>query len=73
MKGTILRGDRQKADFNENDYHNFGQLSRGLGLPRECEAGSVRDGVGWEALTAPQRIEWNTGDEFEAARKASGR
>ena len=29
--------------------------------------------LGWEALTAPKRIEWNAGDEFEAARKASGR
>ena len=27
--------------------------------------------LGWEALSAPTTIRWNSGDEFEPARRAS--
>jgi len=27
--------------------------------------------LGWEAISAPKMIQWLSGDEFEAARKAS--
>jgi hypothetical protein len=27
--------------------------------------------LGWEAVSAPEAIQWNKGDEFEAARQAS--
>lgn len=59
-------------DFEEHDYHNFSDNYR----PDWDFAGNAkldRFGMelGWEALTAPKQIEWNAGDEFEAARKAS--
>ena len=37
------------------------------------DANLVRFGMdlGWQVIHAPKTVEWNKGDEFEAARKAS--
>jgi len=65
-------GRKQHEDFTAHDYHNFSDNYR----PEWDFAGNAkldRFGMelGWEALSAPTTIQWNAGDEFEAARKAS--
>ena len=65
-------GKKQHEDFTAHDYHNFSDNYR----PDWDFAGNAkldRFGMelGWEAVSAPSMIEWNHGDEFEAARRAS--
>ena len=65
-------GEQQEKDFNENHYHNFSDNFD----PKwdfSGDAKLVRFGMdlGWQVLTSPHTVEWNKGDEFEAARKAS--
>ncbi len=66
-------GEAQEKAFNENNYHNFSDEFD----PKwdfRGDAKLIRFGMdlGWQAITSPQSIRWNAGDEFEAARKASG-
>jgi Zn-dependent M28 family amino/carboxypeptidase len=65
-------GHKQLTDFVEHDYHNFSDNYHAE-WDFHGNAKLVRFGMelGWEALSAPQTIAWNAGDEFEAARKAS--
>ncbi len=77
--GTLYEGHdaawgeaREKA-FNDNNYHNFSDEFD----PKwdfRGDAKLVRFGMdlGWQVITAPESVEWNAGDEFAAARKASG-
>ena len=77
--GTLYEGHdaawgaaREKA-FNDINYHNFSDEFD----PKwdfRGDAKLVRFGMdlGWQALSAPGTVRWNAGDEFEAARKASG-
>ena len=77
--GTLYEGHdaawgeaREKA-FNANNYHNFSDEFD----PKwdfRGDAKLVRFGMdlGWQVITAPAPMQWNAGDEFEAARKASG-
>lgn len=65
-------GAKKLTDYNDNDYHNFSDNYH----PEWDFRGNAkldRFGMelGWEAMTAPHGINWNHGDEFEAARKAS--
>ena len=77
--GTLYEGHdaawgaaREKA-FNDNNYHNFSDEFDPTWDFRG-DAKLVRFGMdlGWQALSAPGTVRWNAGDEFEAARKASG-
>ncbi|HLI76286.1 MAG TPA: M28 family peptidase [Acidobacteriaceae bacterium] len=66
-------GEAQEKAFNENDYHNYSDEFR-PNWDFRGDAKLVRFGIdlGWQALSAPSTVRWNAGDEFEAARKASG-
>jgi hypothetical protein len=76
--GTLYEGhDRvwgvaQEKDFNDNRYHNFSDNFD----PKwdfNGDAKLVRFGMdlGWQVIHAKATVEWNKGDEFEAARKAT--
>ena len=65
-------GARRTDEFLDHDYHNFSDNYH----PDWDFAGNaklLRFGMdlGWQALNSKQPINWNKGDEFEAARKAS--
>jgi Zn-dependent M28 family amino/carboxypeptidase len=67
-------GQAKMEHFVANDYHNFSDNYReDWDFRGNAKLDRFGMELGWEALTAPKRIEWNPGDEFEAARKASGR
>jgi Zn-dependent M28 family amino/carboxypeptidase len=70
----LVWGRSQLEHFVANDYHNFSDNFREewdfRGNAKLDRFGMV---LGWEALTAPKIVQWNAGDEFEAARKASQR
>lgn len=66
-------GAAQEKAFNDNNYHNFSDEFD----PKwdfRGDAKLVRFGMdlGWQVISAPGTVRWNRGDEFEAARKASG-
>jgi Zn-dependent M28 family amino/carboxypeptidase len=67
-------GQAKMEHFIANDYHNFSDNYREdwdfRGNAKLDQFGMV---LGWQALTAPKLVQWNPGDEFEAARKASER
>jgi Zn-dependent M28 family amino/carboxypeptidase len=76
--GTLYEGHdhawgvAQEKDYNDNHYHNFSDNFD----PKwdfRGDAKLVRFGMdlGWQVIHAPQTVQWNAGDEFEAARKAS--
>jgi Zn-dependent M28 family amino/carboxypeptidase len=75
FEGHDAAWGRAKLDaFVEHDYHNFSDNYReDWDFRGNAKLDQFGMELGWEALTAPKRIEWNPGDEFEAARKASGR
>jgi Zn-dependent M28 family amino/carboxypeptidase len=76
--GTLYEGhDRawgvaQEKEFNDNHYHNFSD-NYDPNWDFKGDAKLVRFGMdlGWQVIHAPHTVEWNKGDEFEAARKAS--
>jgi len=65
-------GAAQEKDFNDNRYHNFSDNFDETWDFRG-DANLVRFGMdlGWQVIHASKTVEWNKGDEFEAARKAS--
>ncbi len=65
-------GERQAKDYNENHYHQPSDEYRPE-MDFRGDALLARFGIalGWQAATQAQKIEWQTGDEFEKARKAS--
>ncbi len=65
-------GEAQEKAFNDNNYHNFSDNFDPT-WDFTGDAKLVRFGMdlGWQVIHAPRMIEWNKGDEFEAARKAS--
>src|SRR5216683_2672103 len=66
-------GRQKHADFTAHDYHNFSDnYHEDWDFKGNAKLDRFGMELGWEALTAPKQIEWNAGDEFEAARKASG-
>ena len=76
--GTLYEGhDRawgvaQEKDYNEHRYHNFSDnYTEDMDFRGDAKLAKFGMELGWEALTAPKAIQWNAGDEFEAARKAS--
>jgi len=76
--GTLYEGHdhawgvAQEKEYNDNHYHNFSDNFD----PKwdfSGDAKLVRFGMdlAWQVIQAPHTLEWNVGDEFEAARKAS--
>jgi Zn-dependent M28 family amino/carboxypeptidase len=76
--GTLYEGHdhawgvAQEKDYNDNHYHNFSDNFD----PKwdfSGDAKLVRFGMdlGWQVIHGPHTVEWNAGDEFEAARKTS--
>lgn len=67
-------GQAKFEHFVANDYHNFSDNYReDWDFRGNAKLDRFGMELGWEALTAPKIIEWNAGDEFEAARKTSQR
>jgi Zn-dependent M28 family amino/carboxypeptidase len=67
-------GKKKMEDFVEHDYHNFtDNYHADWDFKGNAKLDRFGMELGWEAVSAPTTIEWNAGDEFEAARKASGR
>ncbi len=65
-------GEAQHKDFNEHRYHNFSDnYTPDMDFRGNAKLARFGMEVGWMALNAKSSIEWNHGDEFEAARKAS--
>ena len=65
-------GVAQEKDYNDNRYHNFtDNYTPDMDFRGNAKLARFGMEIGWEALNTPARIEWNAGDEFEAARKAS--
>lgn len=62
----------QEKDYNEHRYHNFSDnYTEDMDFRGNAKLAKLGMELGWEAVTAPKAIEWNAGDEFERARKAS--
>jgi Zn-dependent M28 family amino/carboxypeptidase len=76
--GTLYEGHdhawgvAQGKDFNEHHYHNFSD-NFDPNWDFRGDANLVRFGMdlGWQVIHLPHTVEWNAGDEFEAARKRS--
>src|SRR5580698_3622493 len=76
--GTLYEGHdhawgiAQEKDYNEHHYHNFSD-NFDPNWDFQGNAKLVRFGIdlGWQVIHAPHTVEWNVGDEFEAARKRS--
>jgi len=65
-------GRAKFQDFEDHDYHNFSDnYHPDWDFRGNAKLDRFGMELGWEALTAPQTIRWNAGDEFEPARKAS--
>jgi Zn-dependent M28 family amino/carboxypeptidase len=76
--GTLYEGHdhawgvAQEKDYNEHHYHNFSD-NFDPNWDFRGDANLVRFGMdlGWQVIHLPHTVEWNAGDEFEAARKRS--
>jgi len=67
-------GRKVLDDYTEHDYHNFSDnYHAAWDFKGNAKLDRFGMELGWEAISAPQTIQWNAGDEFEAARKASER
>jgi Zn-dependent M28 family amino/carboxypeptidase len=56
-------------DYTTHRYHNFSDnYSPDMDFTADAKLARFGMELGWEALSAPGRIEWNAGDEFGAAR-----
>jgi Zn-dependent M28 family amino/carboxypeptidase len=69
---TLAWGQQQMADYTAHHYHQPSDEYQASwdfrGNAKVARFGFV---LGWLASEQPKTIEWNPGDEFEAARKAS--
>ena len=64
----------QEKDYNDHRYHNFSDnYTPEMDFRGNAKLARFGMQVGWEALNDEHSIEWNHGDEFEAARLASER
>jgi len=67
-------GTAQEHDYNENRYHNFSDnYTPEMDFRGNAKFARFGMELGWLAVSAPHTIEWNHGEEFEAARKKSER
>ena len=77
--GTLYQGHdaawgiAQEKDFNDNRYHNFSdEFDPKWDFTGDAKLVRFGMDLGWQVITAPGSIQWKAGDEFAAARKASG-
>lgn len=62
----------QSRDFNQNKYHTPADVySDSMDFAGNAHIARFGFELGWLVMAQPQRIEWQPGDEFEAARKKS--
>jgi Zn-dependent M28 family amino/carboxypeptidase len=67
-------GKKKVEDFVAHDYHNFSDnYHADWDFSGNAKLDRFGMELGWEVMSAPATIQWNAGDEFEAARKASER
>lgn len=65
-------GEAEDKDYNEHRYHNFSDnYTPQMDFRGNAKLARFGMELGWEAISAPQTIQWKPGDEFAAARKAS--
>ena len=65
-------GRAQEKDFNENRYHNFSDnFDPTWDFKGNANLARFGMDLGWKVIHAKSTVEWNPGDEFERARKAS--
>ncbi len=65
-------GEAQAKDFNDHHYHDFSDnFDPSWDFTGDAHLMRFGMDLGWQVIHAPHTIEWNKGDEFEAARKAS--
>lgn len=79
-QGTLFEGHdeawgkAQEEDYNTNRYHHPSDEYRPemdfRGNAKVAQLGFL---LGWQAAALPATVGWQAGDEFEAARKQSGR
>ena len=65
-------GIAQEKEYNEKHYHQpSDQFHADWDFAGVAEMARFGFDLGWKAANQPQQIQWQQGDEFEAARKAS--
>ncbi|MCU1257457.1 MAG: peptidase [Bryobacterales bacterium] len=65
-------GQEQYLDFNKNRYHQpSDEYSPTMDFTGNAKLAKFGFVLGWQALEAKSPVQWQPGDEFEAARKAS--
>jgi len=77
-EGTLFAGHdaawglAKEDDYVAHRYHNFSDnYTPDMDFTSNAKLAKFGMELGWEALSAPATVEWKSGDEFEAARKAS--
>ncbi|MGI4826980.1 MAG: M28 family peptidase [Janthinobacterium lividum] len=77
--GTLYEGHdaawgiAKEKDFNDNRYHNFSdEFDPKWDFTGDAKLVRFGMDLGWQVIEAPGSVRWNPGDEFAAARKASG-
>jgi Zn-dependent M28 family amino/carboxypeptidase len=77
-EGTLFVGHdaawglAKEDDYVAHRYHNFSDnYTPDMDFTSNAKLAKFGMELGWEALSAPATVEWKSGDEFEAARKAS--
>ncbi len=67
-------GEEQYQDFNKNRYHQpTDQYDPAMNFTGNAKMAKFGFVLGWRALEAKSPVQWQSGDEFEAARRASMR
>jgi Zn-dependent M28 family amino/carboxypeptidase len=65
-------GVAQEKDYNDHRYHNFSDnYTPDMDFRGNAKLARFGMALGWEVVNDPRPIEWNKGDEFEAARLSS--
>jgi len=77
-EGTLFVGHdaawglAKEDDYTAHRYHNFSDnYTPEMDFTGDAKMARFGMELGWEAISAPASVEWKSGDEFEAARKAS--
>ena len=65
-------GEAKEKDFNDNHYHNVSDnFDPAWNFDGQAKIARFGMDLGWQVIHQPRMIEWNHGDEFEAARLRS--
>ena len=77
-EGTLFVGHdaawglAKEDDYTAHRYHNFSDnYTPDMDFTGDAKIAKFGMELGWEAVSAPAIVEWKSGDEFEAVRKAS--